>query len=136
MKIAVTYENGQVFQHFGHTEQFKVYDVQDGKTQSTLIINTAGNGYCGLADVLKQNGVNALICGGIGFGAKQALTTLGITLYGGVTGNADKAVEDLLTNKLVFNPNEQCTHHHHTHSDTGQHCGGGHCAGHLIKVLL
>ncbi|MDR2719258.1 MAG: NifB/NifX family molybdenum-iron cluster-binding protein [Nitrososphaerota archaeon] len=129
MKIAVAYEHGQVFQHFGHTAQFKVYDVQDGKIQSTSIVNTDGNGHCGLADVLKQNGVDALICGGIGFGAKQALMASGITLYGGVIGNADKAVEALLTNKLVFSPNEQCTHHHHNHTDDGQHCGSGHCAG-------
>ena len=27
MRIAVTYENGQIFQHFGHTEAFKIYDV-------------------------------------------------------------------------------------------------------------
>jgi hypothetical protein len=30
MKIAVTYENGMIFQHFGHTEQFKIYETENG----------------------------------------------------------------------------------------------------------
>ena len=33
MRIAVTYENGQIFQHFGHTETFKIYDVEEGKVE-------------------------------------------------------------------------------------------------------
>lgn len=35
MRIAVTYENGEIFQHFGHTQEFKVYDVEDNKIISS-----------------------------------------------------------------------------------------------------
>ena len=112
MKIAVTYENGQVFQHFGHTEQFKIYDVQDGKIQTFSMLETSGNGHGALAYFLQQNNVDTLICGGIGAGAKQALAEVGIKLYAGVAGNADQAVDDLLANKLAFNSGEECSHHH------------------------
>lgn len=121
MKIAVTYENGQVFQHFGHTKQFKVYYVPNGKVQMSSILDTNGSGHGALADLLKQNSIDTLICGGIGAGAKQALAAAGIRLFGGVTGSADRAVASLLANKLVFNPNEECAHHH-GHED-GHNCG-------------
>ena len=66
MKIAVTYENGEIFQHFGHTEKFKIYEVLDNQVKSTEIVDTDGNGHSALADFLRQNNVNVLICGGIG----------------------------------------------------------------------
>ena len=44
MKIAVTYDNGMVFQHFGHTEQFKVYDVEDGAVRASRVVDTNGSG--------------------------------------------------------------------------------------------
>lgn len=96
MKIAVTFENGNVFQHFGHTEKFKIYDVSDNKVVNESIVDTNGSGHGALAGFLKENSVDTLICGGIGNGAKQALAEAGIKLYGGVTGNADGAVNDLL----------------------------------------
>ena len=96
MRIAVTYENGQVFQHFGHSEQFKVYDVEDGKVVKSEVIGTNGQGHGALAGFLLQGNVDVLICGGIGGGAQAALSAAGIRLYGGVTGDADAAVEALL----------------------------------------
>ena len=92
MKIAVTYENGNVFQHFGHTEQFKVYEILQGKIVHTQIVSTNGTGHGALADMLSEQKVDTLICGGIGAGAQIALTNAGIRLYGGVSGNADAAV--------------------------------------------
>ena len=117
MKIAVTYENGQVFQHFGHTETFKVYEVENGKIQSFAILGSNGSGHSALAGMLRENLIDTLICGGIG-GARQALARAGVTLYGGVSGDADKAVEALLVNRLDFNPDEECA----------QHAGGHDCA--------
>lgn len=131
MRIAVTYENGEVFQHFGHTERFKVYDVEDGEVRVTSLINTNGSGHGALADILKKGSVDILICGGIGSGAKLALSEAGITLYGGVTGNTDKAVEDILAQKLEYNPDIICNHegeHHHGGHENGDHCGGN-CYG-------
>ena len=54
MKIAVTYENGQVFQHFGHTEEFKVYDTEDKKILSSQVVGTGGSGHEALAVFLKK----------------------------------------------------------------------------------
>ncbi|HIR39824.1 MAG TPA: NifB/NifX family molybdenum-iron cluster-binding protein [Candidatus Coproplasma stercoripullorum] len=130
MKIAVTYENGEVFQHFGHTEQFKIYDVEEGKVVSSQIVPTEGSGHGALAGFLSERNVNVLLCGGIGGGAKSALASAGIELYGGVSGNADNAVEAFLGGKLQYDPDVACTHHEHgeDHSCGGHTCGhGGTC---------
>ena len=129
-KIAVTYENGEVFQHFGHTEQFKVYEVSDGKVTASEVVDTNGNGHGALAGFLKERGVDTLVCGGIGPGAQNALGDAGIRLYAGVTGNADEAVEALLGGTLRFSENATCDHHGH---GEGHSCGGhghGHGEGH------
>ena len=141
-RIAVTYENGQIFQHFGHTEQFKLYDVANGKIVSTQIVPTNGSGHGALAGFLKAAQADALICGGIGMGAQAALAEAGITLYGGVTGSADEAAKALAEGKLIYDPEARCNHHEHAHAEghsCGQHgeghdcshhsdgCGHGHC---------
>ena len=133
MRIAVTYENGEIFQHFGHTEKFKVYDVQDGNIIASEVVDTNGNGHGALAGVLNALQADVLICGGIGGGARMALDAAGIQLYGGVSGEADVAVEAFLAGNLEFNPDVQCNHHgeHHHHSgNCGEHgCGGHHHCG-------
>ena len=126
MKIAVTYENGQIFQHFGHTEQFKIYDVEEGKIVSSEVIDTNGSGHGALAGLLDGLKADVLICGGIGGGARMALAEAGIKLYGGVSGSADAAVEALLKQELDYNPNVQCNHHGEGHEHHGN-CGSGGC---------
>ena len=128
MKIAVTYENGEVFQHFGHTETFKVYDVKDGKVISSQIIGSDGNGHEALAGLLANQRINVLICGGIGGGAQAALSEQGIELCAGASGSADAAVESYLRGELV-NTGANCDHHHeegHSCHDHGGGCGGCH----------
>lgn len=121
MRIAITYENGTIFQHFGHTEQFKLYDVQDGKVVNTQIVNTNGQGHGALSGFLAQAQAEVLICGGIGGGAQAALSEAGIRLCGGVTGSADEAVAAYLSGTLAYNPDVHCDHHKHSH---GEHsCG-------------
>lgn len=127
MKIAVTYENGQIFQHFGHTSQFKVYEIQNNQITSSQIVDTAGSGHGALAGFLMEHGIDTLICGGIGGGAQNALAQSGIKLYGGVAGDADAAVQALLENNLQFNPNVHCSHHDHQHGDEGHTCGSHGC---------
>ncbi|MCJ7837437.1 NifB/NifX family molybdenum-iron cluster-binding protein [Cuneatibacter sp. NSJ-177] len=124
MKIAVTYENGQVFQHFGHTEAFKVYEVEDGKVISSEVIGTEGHGHGALAGFLAGKGVKTLICGGLGGGARVALAEAGIELYPGVSGSADAAVDALLKGGLNFDPDTTCQHHSHEH---GEACGDHGC---------
>lgn len=131
MKIAVTYENGQIFQHFGHCENFKLYEVENGEILSAKVENAAGSGHGALAGFLKGLGVDTLICGGIGGGAKNALAEAGIRLFGGVSGSADDAVKALLTGNLQYNADVQCSHHegHHDGEGCGHHEGHS-CGGH------
>lgn len=128
MRIAATYDNGQIFQHFGRTEQFKFYDVEDGKVSSSEVVGTNGAGHGALAGFLKSNKVDTLICGGIGGGAQSAMNEAGITIYGGVTGNTDKAVNKLLDGSLEYDPNVVCSHHegHHGNGECGHHGEHGH----------
>ena len=137
MKIAVTYENGQIFQHFGHTEQFKIYEVEDGKIVSSEVMDTNGNGHGALAGILYGQQIDVLICGGIGGGAQVALAQAGIQLFGGVSGSADAAVDAFIAGNLSYDPDVRCNHHDHEHGE-GHSCGshgdghscGSHSGGH------
>ena len=128
MRIAVTYENGQIFQHFGRTEQFKLYDIADGKIINEQVVGTNGAGHGALAGFLKNAQADVLICGGIGGGAQMAMQEAGIALYGGNTGNADEAVKAFLAETLVQNENPTCDHHHE-HGE-GHSCGDHGCGSH------
>ena len=129
MRIAVTYENGMIFQHFGHTKQFKVYDVQDGKVVASEVVDTQGSGHGALAGVLTALKADVLICGGIGGGAQMAMHEAGITLYGGNMGSADEAVKAFLAQTLVQNSNPTCDHHDHERGE-GHSCGHHSCGEH------
>ena len=129
-KIAVTYDNGEVFGHFGRTEAFKVYEVADGEIKSSEVITSNGAGHSALAGVLADNKIDVLICGGIGGGAEAALMEEGIVIYSGVSGNADEAVASFLRGELTRG-GANCDHHgegHECDSHEGCHCGGG-CGG-------
>ena len=127
MKIAVTYDNGQVFQHFGHTEKFKVYDVEDGKIVKTEIVDTKGQGHGALAGFLFNGGIDTLICGGIGGGARNALAEAGIKLFPGARGDADEQVKSFLAGNLNYDPDTMCNHHSH---EEGHSCGTHGCGSH------
>ena len=124
MKIAVTYESGMVFPHFGHAQAFKVYDVQDGEIKAAQVAPTQGSGHGALAGFLAGLEVDTLICGGIGAGARQALAQAGIRLFPGVQGPADEAVQALLAGTLAYDPDTVCAHHHSGHEE-GHTCAHG-----------
>lgn len=131
MKIAVTYENGEIFGHFGHTAQFKVYDVENGAVVSSRVVDTNGTGHGALAVMLMALGTEVLICGGIGGGAQQALARAQIKLCAGVTGNADAAVEAYLAGTLEYGASANCDHHHDGEAhECGDHGCGEHSCGH------
>ena len=130
MKVAVTYDNGMIFQHFGHTPQFKVYTVENGAVTGEEVLDTNGSGHGALAGFLQNAGVNTLICGCIGAGAQQALQNAGIELYGGASGSADDAVKALLAGTLAYNPNVHCSHHDHAHGGESHVCGAHGCGNH------
>lgn len=104
MKIAVTFDNGQVFQHFGHCQYFKIYEAENGAVGSSQVVNATGSGHGALAGFLKEHDVQTLICGGIGAGARTALAEMGIQLYPGVSGDADESVKALLNGTLRYQP--------------------------------
>lgn len=128
MKIAVTYQDGEIFQHFGHTQQFKVYQVEEGKVVSSEVVGTEGFGHGALAGFLQERGVEVLICGGIGGGARNALAEAGIKLYPGAWGDADAQVNSFLAGNLNYNPDTMCNHHGHGHEEGScHHHDGGSC---------
>ena len=124
MRVAVTYDNGNVFGHFGRTEQFKVYDIEGGKVVNSQIIGTNGEGCGALAGILSIANVDALICGGIGGGAVNAIQETGIKLYAGANGNTDDVIEALIAGMLEANGEANCNHHEH---GEGHSCGLGKC---------
>ncbi len=124
MRIAVTYENGDIFQHFGRTEQFMLYDAEEGKIVNEQIVDTNGSGHGALAGFLLAEKVDALICGGIGMGAQMALADAGIRLYAGVQGSADAAAKSLAEGTLEYDPDAKCDHHGHHHDND---CAHDHC---------
>ena len=131
MKIAVTYAQGMIYQHFGHTAAFKLYEVENGSVISSKVVDTNGSGHGALAGLLSALEVDTLICGGIGGGAQMALANAGIKLYGGVSGDADEAVEALLSGTLQYHAAPSCSHHDH-HGEghgCGSHTCGSHCGG-------
>lgn len=139
MTIAIPYQNGQIFQHFGHTEQFKLYQVENDQIINKMLIPTNGSGHGALATLLSRLQVDVLICGGIGGGAQMALAEAGIKLYGGVQGDADEAAQALVNGHLTYDPNARCDHHDHEHDHAcGEHgcgshehsCGEHGCGGH------
>lgn len=127
MKIAVTAENGQIFQHFGKTKQFALYEAENGQVVRKQVLDAGENGHGALAGLLAANGVTVLICGGIGAGARQALASNRIALVAGASGSTDDAVQAYLAGELADNPAGQCNHHH----EGGEHtCGTGGCGHH------
>ena len=137
MKIAVTYEDGNVFQHFGHTETFKIYEVEDGKVVSSELIGSEGSGHGALAFLLAKKNIEVLVCGGLGDGAKNALTGAGIEVCSGAQGDADAAVEAYLKGELV-SEGVNCDHHDHEDGHAcGEHgcgsCGG--CGGGAPQII-
>lgn len=130
MKIAVAYDNGNVFQHFGKTEYFKVYETENNQVVSSEVISSNGEGHGALASVLAAQSVNVLICGGLGGGAQTALDEAGIQVFSGVQGSCDEAVEAYLKGELV-STGVNCDHHDHEEHEEGHSCGGcgGGCSG-------
>lgn len=132
MRVATTYDNGNIFMHFGRSEQFKIYDIQDSKVLNEQVVGTGGTGHGALAGLLANGGVDTLICGGIGGGAINALTQAGIKVYAGAQGNCDACVEALIAGTLAQTGEATCDCHGHGHDhehahEHGESCG---CHGH------
>lgn len=130
MRVATTYDNGNIFMHFGRSEQFKIYDIQDGKVLNEQVVGTGGTGHGALVGLLTNGGVDTLICGGIGGGAINALTQAGIKVYAGAQGNCDACVEALIAGTLAQTGEATCDCHGHDHEHIHEHGGSCGCHGH------
>lgn len=121
MKYAITYENNFVFQHFGKCPSFLIVDIEDGVIQSKAMLSSNGSGHHALVDLIKEQGVETLVCGGIGGGAIQALTTNNIQLIRGISGNVDDVIDQLKKQLLQDHPEKTCNHHDHEDHDCSDH---------------
>ena len=101
MRIAIPYEDGVVCQHFGKAPQFKIFDVQPQGVVESVVIDSEASGHEALAEFLAAQGVQAVICGGIGQGALVSLAQSGIDVLPGVTGNPDEVIEALKVPAVV-----------------------------------
>lgn len=130
MKIAVTCENNMVFQHFGHTPGFAVFEVENGKIVSENLLSSGDSGHGALATLLAGEKIDLLICGGIGGGAINALANAGIKVIGGAEGDVRGVVLAYINGVLQLRPDFHCNHHHHDEGHTcGSHgCGSGNCS--------
>ena len=129
MRIAIPYYMGNIFQHFGHAPQFKVYEVENHQVLMEMLVEAEAQGHGAVADLLQSLDVRVVICGNIGEGAMKALQDSGIIFYGGVTGDADEAIAALVQGGLKYDPNIRCTAHADGHGCDGE-CGEcGDCGG-------
>ena len=112
MKVAVTYNQGMIAQHFEHAEAFKLYEVVDDAVVKAQVVDTNGGDHGALADFLTAQGVEILLCGEIDGAAQMAVASAGIKLYGSIAGYADDAVTALLAGELRHDPdNPHCGSH-------------------------
>lgn len=127
MRVAIPTENGMIFQHFGHSKEFTIYDVENELVQSREVVSTNGAGHGALADFLAEHSINVVISGNIGSGAKTALREKRIELVPGVTGEADDIMVRYLSGEQLGNPDTECSHHSH---EGGHTCGPDGCGSH------
>ena len=125
MKVAVSYKDGEIFEHFGHAECFAIYDFDlDDMNNSTkrLIDVSDRHGHQAMADLMKAEDVAAVLSGNMGGEAKALLLSYGIVPVVGYCGDADTAAELLVLGRLPILPGE---------SSCGGGCGGcgGSCGG-------
>lgn len=126
MLIAVTTENGNVFQHFGHCKNFTLFETEGEKIKNKTMIDVGEEGHSALATLLGNHNVDVLICGGIGGGARVALAQNGVEVIPGTAGSVDEVTAAYLKGDLKFDADFVCTAHGHGH---GHDHGGEHSCG-------
>ena len=129
MRIAIPYYMGQVFQHFGHTPSFKVYEVENHQILMEMVVEVETEGHTAVAELLRSMDVRVVLCGNIGDRAMQALADAGIMFYGGVTGDADEAITALVQGGLKYDPEIKLSNPNSGCAGCGEDCGdcGGDC---------
>ena len=128
MKLAVAYENGNIYEHFGKCEEFKVYEIEEGKVVNSVIVPSYGAGHEAVANLLKEHDVNTVVCGGIGDGAISALMDAGIEIIAGIKGSVEDVVESFLKGELE-SKEAVCADNEEGCGGCGGDCESGGCGG-------
>lgn len=119
MKIAVASDNGMVTGHFGHCEEFIIFDIDNNKIIKEENIPNPGHKPGFLPNFLGDKGVNVIIAGGMGERAVNIFNERNIQVITGATGNSKNAVERYLSGDLK-STGSTCHHHEHSH-ECGNH---------------
>ena len=130
MKVAVAYDNGEIYGHFGHCDMFAIYEYGEyvHECTKTLVETADRQGHQAMADLMREQGVDAVICGNMGGEGKALLLSYGIVPVVGYSGDADTAADLLVTGQLPINPgagNCSCSGSCHCGSDDGEGCSCG-----------
>ena len=134
MIIAVSYKDGEIFEHFGHAEMFAIYRTNEQNTEilEKTIVEVKETGHQAVADLMDANGVDVVIVGNIGAGARQALAEYGIVAFAGFCGDSDDAAELMMRGQLPYLTDEGncsggcggCSGGCHDHEGGDCGCGG------------
>ena len=111
MLVAITYENGEVFMHYGKTRQFIIFELDNNEIKSERIIDCGEYSHHTLADLLKLNNVDVVICGGCGVHAIESLEAKNIKVYNGACGDVHNVINEYINGKLKFNGATMCDCH-------------------------
>lgn len=112
MVIAVTYQDGMIFGHFGKSQEFKIYEIENGAVANSKVVDVSNiKGRDARTEYLKSLGSEVLICGGICEKAQAAVSACGIKIYAANSGSADEAVNKYLTGALTQVTGKVCDHH-------------------------
>lgn len=121
MKYAICAHQEQVFQHFGKCPGFQIVEIENGEIMSSIYISSNGNGHSALVKFLIEQHIHTLVCGGIGEGARNALTEANIKYISGASGHIDIITNKLTKGTLKDDPRGACNHHHDAHEGCGEH---------------
>lgn len=116
MRLALPYENGQINQHFGRSREFAIVDVEGCaiKTRKNVSAANLQHNHEGLAGLMRTEGVDVVITGGIGAHALSSLEDAGLKVITGVGGGIDEVVNSYMRGELVSR-RTSCQHHHGEH---------------------
>ena len=136
IRIAVSYKDGEIFEHFGHSEFFAIYEFDEHdleRSTKRLVDTSAMHGHKDMADLMKREKIDAVICGQMGDEARSLLLSYGIIPVPGYCGDADTAAELLVTGQLPASDGGGCSGgcggcsgcHGGDEGETSCGCGGG-----------
>ena len=135
MRVAVSYKDGEIFEHFGHCQCFAIYEYGDSVDDctKTLVDCSDRHGHKAMADLMREQQVDAVISGSMGSEARSLLLSYSIVPVAGYCGHADTAADRLVTGQLpVIDGAGSCSGgwggcgggcHHDDGGECG--CGGG-----------